>query len=247
MNTEELYSALSDRIPAALSCQWDNDGLMCLSDPEREIKKVLLTLDITPEAVGMAVSGGFDLIVSHHPIIFRPLKSLGDRRLVTLVKNGISAFSFHTRLDAVKGGVNDALCAVLGLTDIGTFGEGLGRTGDAGGDIPCREFAAMVKERLGAPYIDAVLPNRYCRKIAVLGGDGKDEYEAALESGCDTYLTGSMSYNAMTDAAHGKINVIAAGHYFTEQPVLSALEGMIKEAAPDIVCGIFACNSVLCL
>ena len=120
MTVNELSRYLNEKIPRELSCSWDNDGLMCCSDGEREVKKALFCMDVTPEAIDHAIDGGFDVIISHHPLIFRGVKTLsGDygipARLIKLIKNDISVMSFHTRFDAVDGGVNDALAELLNL------------------------------------------------------------------------------------------------------------------------------------
>ncbi|MBR4872828.1 MAG: Nif3-like dinuclear metal center hexameric protein, partial [Clostridia bacterium] len=127
MTVSELYRFLENKIPKSLSCEWDNDGLMCCPDPAREVKKVLFALDITEAVVEMAIEKGCDVILSHHPLVFRPVKALTTeggvpRKLIRLVQNGISAMSFHTRLDAVCGGVNDILAATLGLENVSAFG-----------------------------------------------------------------------------------------------------------------------------
>ena len=111
MNVAELYEYLNERIPASLSCEWDNDGLMCCPDPDKEVSRVLITLDVTDDAVSAAISGGYDLIVSHHPLVFRPLKSvtpydITSARVIELIKSDVSVMSFHTRLDAVDGGAD---------------------------------------------------------------------------------------------------------------------------------------------
>ena len=121
MTHRELYRYLEEKMPRALSCAWDNDGLMCCPDGGREVRRVLVALDVTAEAVRYAVEGGYDVIVSHHPMIFKGLKAINDEHYVadkamTLIREWISVMSFHTRLDAVEGGVNDTLANLLGLS-----------------------------------------------------------------------------------------------------------------------------------
>ena len=119
MKIKELYGYLDEKIPSELSCEWDNDGLLCCSAPEKEVKRALVCLDVTDAVVDKAESEGFDAIISHHPLIFKGLKSLAgetgaDRRIMRLIKSDIALMSFHTRFDAVCGGVNDTLAQVLG-------------------------------------------------------------------------------------------------------------------------------------
>ena len=241
MKALTLYQYLEERIPRELRCEWDNDGLMCCPDPDAEVKKVLLALDISEKMVELAISEGCDLILSHHPLVFRPVKALTDaqatpRKLIRLVKHGITAISFHTRLDALAGGVNDVLAARLGLSNVEAFGENgemMGRVGEIPTELSLPEFAAFVKETLGAP---AVLYNgeRPVKRVAVLGGNGDDFIFAAKASGADTYVSGRLGYHPMASAGEDGINLIEAGHFYTENPVLSVLADMVKSADPSI-------------
>ena len=109
------------------------------------MKKVLLSLDATEGAVEYAAENGFDAVVTHHPLIFRPIKTVSDSRFMSLIKNDIAVFSFHTRLDAVDGGVNTALSELLGITDTERFGDdGLGVFGNVS-PMTAREFVLMAK------------------------------------------------------------------------------------------------------
>lgn len=245
MNIRELYDHLDERIPASLSCEWDNDGLMVEPDGEREVKKALISLDVTPEVVDYAVEGGFDLILSHHPLIFKPLKSVNDdsvigRMVKKLLVNGVSVMSFHTRLDRVDGGVNDALAAVIGLKDIEPMPE-IGRVGTLGEEVYIDDFVGFVRDVLGCEYINFV-GERPVYRVAVVGGDGKDNFADALSCGADTYLTGSMSYNTMVDAAFMGVNVIEAGHFHTEHPVCTVLAQTLGELG--IECEIYYSNPI---
>lgn len=236
MKVSELYAFLESRIPRALSCEWDNDGLMCCPDPEREVHRVLLALDVTEAITDLAVEQRCDVILSHHPLVFRPIKALTPekgvpRKMIRLVRNDIAVMSFHTRLDAVRGGVNDVLASLLGLRDVEDFGpdgETMGRVGKVPScDID--EFAARVKEILGAPMV-LVSGRGTVSRVAVLGGNGDDFIGAAVASGADTLVSGRLGYHPMTDASEMGIKLIEAGHYFTERPVLSALGELVKEA-----------------
>lgn len=240
MNVRELYEHMSKKIPSALSCDWDNDGLMCCPKAEREVKRVLVTLDITSDAVKLAMKNGCDVIISHHPLIFKPVKSLTNdggtsAKLIKLVQNGMSAMSFHTRLDVLPGGVNDALCEKLGLKNVEPFGDDgimMGRIGEVDATT-LDEFAARVKNALGSPMVlySGELP---VQKVAVLGGNGDDFIGAAKRAGADTYVSGRLGYHAMQDAKENGINLIEAGHYFTEIPVLPYLADMVKAADRNI-------------
>lgn len=241
MTVKELYRIFDHGIPASLSCAWDNDGLMCSPNLSAPVKRVLLTLDVSEAAVDHAIAEGCDLIISHHPMIFRPLSAITEdnftaRKVLKCISNGISVFSFHTRLDIVEGGVNDRLAEVLGLTAIEPFGDEetptIGRIGDV--DATTMEaFSELVKDRLGVPALQTVELGREVRRVALVGGDGKEFLKPAMRAGADLYLTGTLSYNSMVDAADLELQVMEAGHFFTENPVLEVLAEKVKAGCPE--------------
>jgi dinuclear metal center YbgI/SA1388 family protein len=242
MTVAELYKALDTAIPRALSCEWDNDGLMCCPDPERNVSRVLIALDITEEVVEDAIAGGFDVILSHNPIIFKGLKAVDPsnavaRKTIKLIRNGITAMSFHTRLDALKGGVNDVLAARLGLEDVTDFGADavpIGRIGTLEYPMPLDAFAEQVKLALHVPAVSVADAHRPVYRVAVLGGSGADDVAAAMAAGADTYVSGNLKYNQMVDAPDEGINLIEAGHFYTEQPICYHLADMIRELDGEI-------------
>ena len=238
MTVRDLYERLSERIPKELSEPWDNDGLMCCTDETKEIKRVLVSLDVTEEIVDYAISGGFDLIISHHPLIFKPVSNLNQdnnvsRKLIKLIAADVCVMSFHTRADKVRGGVNDCLARLLGLYDVVPFGEGdLGRIGHLELEMGFEEFAEHVKSAVGAEHIlisDAYNP---VYTVALVGGDGKDYVSAALDEGADTFISGRISYNVMEEASEIGINMIEAGHYATEFPVTEFFASQVSKLDP---------------
>ncbi|MBE6607505.1 MAG: Nif3-like dinuclear metal center hexameric protein [Ruminococcaceae bacterium] len=233
----ELYSYLNKIISPDLSCEWDNDGLMVCPDKFSDVKRVLLALDITSEVVEYAASEGFDVIISHHPLIFKPLKNVsGDdaasSKVISLIKNSVTAMSFHTRLDALDGGVNDMLAELLGVEDVEVLPgdpDMIGRIGNL--EIPAdpEEFSLYVKDQLGAENVNLVNAQLEVSRVALCGGDGKELLKAAYKAGADTYITGTLSYNNMIDAAQFPMNVIEAGHFYTENHVLNLLADLVEE------------------
>lgn len=250
MTVKELYSYLDKKIPTSLSCEWDNDGLMCCPEPDREVKRVLVALDVTAEITETAVSGGYDLIVSHHPFIFKGLKGINGEdhisaKAIRLIKEGIGVFSFHTRLDAVEGGVNDVLASKLGLSDVHAFGdEAIGRIGTLEADTDVCSFAAKVRDTLGCEGVFVADGHRPCRRVAVLGGGGEDDLFSAIAAGADTYVSGELKYHSMTDAPDMGINLIEAGHFHTEAPVCDVLAGMIRKACDGVICDVYNSNRI---
>lgn len=235
MTVRELYEKMSARIPESLREEWDNDGIMCSSDLSLEVNSILVTLDVTEEVVDYAIGRNFDLIVSHHPLIFKPLSSVTEdnhitRKIIKLISNNVSVFSFHTRADKVRGGVNDILADILGLCDVTPFGEGgLGRIGNLPEESTLEDFADNAKLQLGADAVRYADAYNQVKRVAVVGGDGKDFVKSAIEEGADTYLSGRISYNIMEEATEMGINLIEAGHYFTEQPITSYFSSLISQ------------------
>lgn len=238
VNVNELYAFLEGTIPSELSCDWDNDGRMCVPDGNKPVKKVLICLDITASAVDYAVEKGFDCIISHHPLVFNPIKRLDcdspvGKKLCRLVKNDIAAFSFHTRLDKVSGGVNDAIADVLELKNVEDFSD-VGRMGEIAPMSVC-DFGKMLKDRIRADRVLCVDGGRTVKKIAIVGGSGKGYLEEAFACGCDTFVTGEMPYNCEQDARELGINLICGGHYFTEDVICERIKKLLKNFDSDIV------------
>ena len=244
MKIKELYAALNEKYPTSLSCEWDNDGIMCADNLNREVKNVLVALDVTESVVDYATENGFDLIISHHPLVFSSQKSLVEarytqRKLIKLVIAGVSVFSFHTRLDAVKGGVNDVLCEIIGLENVQADElDAVGRIGELSNQIALSTFAENVKKSLDTPVV-LYNGNRDVKKVYVVGGDGKDLIPRALSLGADTLLTGRVSYNTLIDARDMGLNIVEAGHFFTENPVCQKIKEDVLEILPSAQVEIF--------
>ena len=245
----ELYSALEKHFPKALSCDWDNDGIMCATDMFKPVKKVLISLDVTDETVQYAIKNGFDMIISHHPLVFKAQKSLStlnftQKKLISLAKNDIGVISFHTRLDAADGGVNDTLVELLELSNVKADpNDPIGRICELDSSVAISDFVYHVKHILGAPVVSCV-GDKPVKRLYVVGGDGKDLISNAIECGADTLLTGNVSYNSMLDASEMGLNVIEAGHFYTEYPVCKTLEKIINQLDDSIQTSIFSSNKI---
>ena len=250
MTIRELYAEFNAMIPEELREEWDNDGLMCSADASAEVHRVLCTLDVTEEVVDYAIERCFDLIISHHPLIFHPVRAMNEenhtaRKLIKLIENGISVFSFHTRLDKVDGGVNDLLCDALGMYDTRILAPDLiGRVGELDEEMTLEDFVCKVKMATGADIVKYADGYNRVKRVAVVGGDGKDYLSDALEAGADTFLSGRLSYNLMVEAAERGINLIEAGHFFTEQPVTEFFSGVVSKADPNIYTEVISSNNI---
>lgn len=246
MTVEQIYRHLSAFAPAALSAEWDNDGIACCVDKAKAVNRVLIALDTTERAVDRAIDGRFDLLLTHHPLLFRGVKALTadhtvPRKLLRLAANGVTAMSFHTRLDAARGGVNDVLAETLDLCDVKPFGpagEEMGRIGTLKKTVSAKECAQTVCEKLG---VSAVLlaGEATVKTVAVLGGEGGDFVDAAIEAGADLLVTGRIGYHRMLDGAEEGIALIEAGHFATEVAVCRKLAALVREADPAVSVEIF--------
>lgn len=247
MNVLRFYLELDKLYPKSLACTWDNDGLMCCTDPDAPVQKVLVALDATRKVLSYAAENGFDTVLTHHPLLFKGPKAIAPDtatggRIIAALQNKIAVVSLHTRLDAGAGGVNDCLAAALDLKGpLDTFGDAespaLGRMGTT--DITDGAiFAAHVKTALHAPAVNAYLC-RPVKRVAVCGGSGGDLVLPALTAGADTIVTGECGYNLCIDSADQGINVITAGHFHTEHPVCRRLAQLAEEIAgaqTEIIC-----------
>lgn len=249
MTVRELYKKMVARLPDSLAESWDNDGLMVCPDEDAHVRRVLLALDVTESVVDFAIENAFDLILTHHPLIFRPLSSISEdspvgRKVIKLIKSGIAVVSFHTRADRVDGGVNDVLADLLELSDVEPLSEdGMGRVGYLENPLTLEEFCTRVKKALDVPVLSVSDGGDLVHKVALLGGEGKDYLKAALASEADTYISGNLGYHTMEDAPELGINLIEAGHYYSEKPVLEFFEELLLLIDPSIVCHAMASNN----
>lgn len=252
MNVSELYNKLTDRIPASLSCSWDGDGFEVCHDKNAEVKRVLITLDVTNDAIDYAIENKYDVIVSHHPLLFKGIQEVSDlnfdgARVVMLIKNGISAMSFHTRLDKVEGGVNDTLAKLLDLQNVHVAecdDDCMMRVGELSGSMDIHTFAYFVKEKLNAPALKLAYANENVKCVALLGGAGGDMANIAKNAGADTYITGEFRHHETLNPKDLSVNLIEAGHFYTEYPVCNTLKQFIFEIDENIECDIYFSDKV---
>ncbi|MBR0232308.1 MAG: Nif3-like dinuclear metal center hexameric protein [Clostridia bacterium] len=237
MNVYELSAALDERIPLSLREEWDTDGLMVAPDGKKEIKKALIALDATSPALEYAVKTGADAVITHHPLVFDPLKRLCEddaagKRVIFCVRNGVSVLSYHTRLDSAEGGVNDRLAEALGLKNTRAFLP-FGRVGDTAREYGFGEFRAMCEQALGETAFACVKKRESIKKAAVVSGGGKHFVRDAFLAGADVYVTGEADHAALIEAAEYGMNMLCLTHHATERVVLPALARFVREASRD--------------
>ena len=249
MTFYELYKLLDSKFPRELSCDWDNDGIMCADDFSASVNRVLVALDVTDETIDYAEKNGFDTIISHHPLVFKAQRALAvdsfvQAKLIRLIKSSIRVISLHTRLDAGNDGVNDTLACVLGFSNLECDpDEPLGRIATLDREMGLSEFCEYVKARLGAPYL-SYIGKKTVKRVYLCGGDGKDMIKNAICVGADTLLTGNASYNSMLDAQECGLNVVEAGHFYTENPVCQSIKKLLCGCDFDIYVEVFNSNKI---
>ena len=244
----DIYAFLNEIAPVRYQMDFDNAGFL-VGDGGTAVKNALLALDITDAVIAEAIELRAQLIVSHHPLIFTPLRhattdDLAGRKVLTMARHGISAICMHTNLDIADGGVNDALMAALGaevtggLEPAGTAADGrtltCGRVGKLPNPMTMAEFLPYVAGRLhvnGLRYVDGGLP---VERIAVCGGSGGNMLDLAAAKGCDTFVTADVKYNRFLAAKELGINLIDADHFCTENVVIPVLQEKLQRQFPDV-------------
>ncbi len=218
---------------------WDNVGHL-VGRSGANVTKILVALDITMPAIQEAADWGAELIVSHHPVIWDTYKHVTDRvfqqeKVMTLVERGIAAICMHTNLDEAEDGVDDTLVEALGLRAEDHLVQGkIGHICTLEEPMALSEFLMLAKTRLkanGLRYCDAGRP---VRRIATGCGSCGEYLEEAVRAGCDTFLTGDVKYNYFVDALGCGVNLIDAGHFPTEHPIVEKLAGKLRRAFPDV-------------
>lgn len=229
----DIVKILNDMAPPALAEEWDNVGLL-VGRQDAPVKRLMVALDFSESVLEQAIRDKADMVVTHHPVIFKGVRQLTDghwhtRLLLDAAANHIAVYSAHTNLDSAAGGVNDVLARILGLEHVeGLNGEhgnlaGIGRIGSLPVPMALAEFAGNVKKILKLERMAYVDGGRTVRRVAVCGGSGMDFLDAVREAGADTFVTGDVKYHEAQEAAGLGINLIDAGHQGTELPVVNSL------------------------
>ncbi len=225
--------------PPELALAWDNVGLLVSPETER-IERVLVALDCTAEVADEAADCGAQLVLTHHPVLFsgakRILRDAPDTAAVyRLIRRGVGLYAAHTNLDAAPGGVNDALAARLGLTDVRPLPpEGLGRVGTLPEALPLAAFAALAERALGCTALVSGGADAMVRTVALVGGAGGSDIAAAAQAGADAFVTGECRHHQALEARVRGVALLACGHYATERVVLEALIARLQAVENDV-------------
>lgn len=234
MKIKEIYDYIDKIAPFETAMDFDNCGLM-VGDYDDEFKKVILALDVTDSVIDEAVCLGADLVITHHPIIFNPVKKINSKStLYKLVKSGIYCIAAHTNLDIANGGVNTALAEAIGLKNIKSTDTECMYIGEYAQPVATREFAEKVRNALNCNGVRFTNIDKEIKTVAVSSGAGGGSIYAAAALGADAFVTGEIKHHEIMDSVRLNIVVVDAGHYKTEDIVFKPLITKLKEQFPDI-------------
>ena len=234
--------------PDYMKLDFDNIGLL-VGFPENPVTKVLVALDITDAVIEEAAAMGAELIVSHHPLLFEPLKrvtsdDLKGRKVIRLIQCGISALCLHTNMDTAFGGVNDCLMAALGGTVTGLLDPhgnhldgtpyGVSRLGILPEPMELSAFLERTKAALNCAGLRFVDGGKPVQKLACCGGAGGGDMKKALAAGCDTYVTADLKYDHFLEAKELGLNLIDADHFCTENVVVPQFKALLELKFPEL-------------
>ncbi len=240
---QDLLDILQQIIPTTLAEDWDNVGLL-VGDPNHEVHRILVALDPIDSLLSQACNDRCDLIITHHPIIFRPLKSLRTDSpiggfLARAVREGIGVVACHTNLDAIQDGVSDVLARLLGieasrpLVPAGMHHDdscGLGRIGTYSVPLTPEDLLDRLRQACAPPWIlEAGCRPERIRIVAVCGGSGTDLAETALQLGADVFITAEVKHSVARWAEEAGLWLLDAGHFATEQPAMSVLRDTLRQ------------------
>ena len=246
MKIKEVLSALERFAPLPLQESWDNAGLQ-VGLTETEVSGALLCLDVNEKIVDEAIQKGCNLVVSHHPLLFRGLKTISDltdvqRTVMKAVRKGVCVISMHTNMDNAKGGVNYKMAEKLGLRDVQFLApktvDGVESGSGVIGGLPeaqaSDDFVLAVKKAFG---VECAMCNellrRPVRKVALCGGAGDFLLDEALKAGADAFITGEMHYHQYFGYEQ-QIQICVIGHYQSEQYTAEIFRDIIEKECPGV-------------
>ena len=245
---DAVTSALEGIAPLRLAADWDAVGLL-VAPRRAEVERVMTCLTLTADVAAEAAQERVDLVVSHHPLPFRPGARITGgsgtgRVLLELIHAGAGVWSSHTAWDSAAGGINDQLAALLGLTHVSPIEPdaevplaGFGRVGTAPAGATVADVARLARERLGCNVVqlvgDAARP---AGRLAIVCGSGGDLVEAVRRSGAATFLTGELKLHQAVEAQAAGLAVVAVGHHSSERFSMERLAARLAEALPGLAC-----------
>ncbi len=240
MTVQNIYDLIHSVAPFDTQWEGDNSGLL-IGSPSQEISSILFALDVTEPVIDEAVAVGAELIITHHPLMFSPIRSLTDvscegRLIRRLIRENISLIAAHTNLDQASGGINDTLAVLCGLTDI--TGEGFFRSGILPEEMTARSFADLLAKNLETTVRLMAPEDRMIRRVGLCSGGGSDYWIQAAENKCDAFVSGEIRHHHALAMADAGIAAFECGHFATEEPGLSALAEALQNAVDHVKCNV---------
>ncbi|HID98201.1 MAG TPA: Nif3-like dinuclear metal center hexameric protein [Thermodesulfobacteriaceae bacterium] len=241
----DVLNTLLELAPAHLAESWDNSGLQA-GHPHSPVARLLVALDPTEQVLEAAAEHGIQMVVTHHPLLFSPLKSIDLSQripgiLTGFLKKQIALVSCHTNLDSSRGGVNDILAAIIGLSSTRPLiqgentereGTGLGRIGSFDRPRRLEEIVKIISNGLNIPCLPVVgRPDQVISTAAVCGGSGSDLWLHAVRQGADLFVSGEIKHHVAKEAEQLGLAVVDGGHFHTEWPVVPAVAEYLREKA----------------
>jgi dinuclear metal center protein, YbgI/SA1388 family len=245
VKVSDVIEEIEAKWAPSYALEWDNVGLL-VGSMEKATKHILVALDATDEVVAQAIEIGADMIISHHPMIFSPIKRITTedflgRRIITLIKNDITCYAAHTNFDVkAMGQLNEESLAlkdakVLQVTASEDVLQGIGRIGQISKPTSLLEFSKYVKQQLGVNDIRTFgNPQKEILTVAISGGSGSSMVEVALKAGADVLVTGDISHGKGLDAMAAGMAIIDAGHYGTEHIFTEYVRLTLATMFPDV-------------
>ena len=242
MKVSNITEFLESIAPLHLQEGYDNAGLI-VGNPDQEVKSCLVSLDTTPEVIQEAIDQGHNMVVAHHPIVFKGLKKINgknyvERAVIKAIKHDIAIYASHTNLDNVlQNGVNERIAQRLGLQSLRILALkekdqpqiGSGMIGELPDKMEETEFMAFVRDRMETEVIRHTrLLDKPIKKVAVCGGAGSFLLESAKAEGADVFITGDFKYHEFFDA-DGQIVILDIGHFESEQFTIDLLAELITD------------------
>lgn len=243
---KDIFRYLDIIAPPEQKDETDNIGLI-VGQTEDKVTKALLCLDVTVDVINEAKNLNAQLIISHHPFIFRPISNITDqtilgKKIIKVIKSGISVFSAHTNLDSSEQGINAFIAKMLGLKNVKRFDQSDsewqgGRIGELQNPMTLNQLSIKLKEILKDDTIRTVgNSNKKIEKAAFIsGGAGKSEYlNSAISSGADCYISCDFAHHVMLEAYEKDFQLIICSHYYMERVILSYLKELLENKFSDV-------------
>lgn len=256
MKAKDIIAILDEFANPKLIDSWDNTGFQ-IGDDNKDIKKIIISLDLDYNTLNKAIDEGFDMIITHHPLIFKPISNINNKTslnkmIMKIISKDLVVYNAHSNLDLAYGGVNDTLAEILGIKNTKPLNEiiidnsiyGYGRIGDID-NMSLMMFIDKIKLCLSVDDIRVYgQAKENITKVAVCGGSGGDFIIDAYKMGAQIYVTGDIKYHQAQEAIDLGLILIDAGHFHTEKIILPKLKSILVERTNNIAIEVNMVSSV---